>query len=354
MRKIAILSLLCSLPLLANLPQKADDYFRESRQQIGINNWVLACPNGEPITVMDLAKRMTMIFNQQYPDYANSIQARYQFFNASWRPVLDEMINNELILADAEEKKVEVSDGEVRYAMEEKYGPNVVIAIDRIDATYQEVYDMMREQLIVDRMQGALIHSKAIAELTPDRIREAYGDLVKQALENDEWRYQVLTLRHKKAEQAELAAQRAQYLLQEGMGLAQVVAAIRDEAATGELFSHVRVSLSDVEQRSVTTLAKGHRDVITALQPGEYSEATSQHSRADNSMVYRIFALHDRVIPEPPSLSEMEERIKNELFARAAAIEHGKYITKLRKHFQVSADYMAQMIPEDFQPFKLN
>src|ERR1700733_15248143 len=66
--------------------------------QIVVNNRIIAKINGKPISVMDLMKKMDILFYRQYPQYASLVMARYQFYQANWSYVLSEMIDKELIL----------------------------------------------------------------------------------------------------------------------------------------------------------------------------------------------------------------------------------------------------------------
>src|SRR5579872_3060389 len=110
----------------ADLPRV--DFSREPK--ISMQNTILAKVNGTTISMMDVKKKMDILFHQNYPQLADSNQARFQFYEVSWRHVLMEMIDHELILADAAEKEVKLTDGEVREEMEARFGPNVMLTLD--------------------------------------------------------------------------------------------------------------------------------------------------------------------------------------------------------------------------------
>src|SRR5262245_8170025 len=93
--------------------------------QIIINNRILAKVNGKAISAFDVMKKMDMLFYRQYPEYTAIPQARLQFYQVSWKRVLQELIDKELILADAEESKLQVSAGDIRQEMELLLGPNI-------------------------------------------------------------------------------------------------------------------------------------------------------------------------------------------------------------------------------------
>jgi hypothetical protein len=347
------LFLLVPTLLTALQPEKTPDYFRDSRQQIEVTNWVLAQPNGHPVTVLDLAKKMEVMFRRQFPEFADSVQARFQFYNMAWRSTLDDVINNELMLADAEDRHVEIADSDIRRQMQEMFGPNVVETIAGLGLTHEEAWELVKTDLIVEQMRGAFVMSKAFSGLTPERIREEYDKLVAKAMADEEYRYRVLTIRHKKRAKSELASARAYQLMGELGDLALVKEQLEAEAPESD-FPHIRVSLADGEQRSLSTLAAGHKEVLMGLEPSECSEPVPQFSRADNSTVFRLFHLEDHVTPEPPSLADVEAKIQNELLQQFSAEEYENYVAKLRGRFTIDDEMLAQSMPQDFEPFQLH
>ena len=103
-----LICLIYLLPVFAASNKPEPFLFGGNSAQIIINNRVLARVNGKPISVIDVMKKMDMIFLRQYPEYAEVPQARFQFYELSWKHVLEDLIDKELILADAEEAKMQV------------------------------------------------------------------------------------------------------------------------------------------------------------------------------------------------------------------------------------------------------
>jgi len=292
---------------------------------------------------------------QQFPQYAHSVDFRHKFYLAHWQNVLEELVNNQLIIADAEEKKVGVSDGDIRKELEDIFGPNVVETIDSLGMTHEEAWEMVKTDVIVSRMKGMMVQSKAAMTLQPKRIRALYENIEAEKIADEEWRYRVLSIRHKKPSSAELAARAAYEMIQEQpvVDLEAVKRTLEEQGKRGEVHARVKVSLTDSEQRPMSTLAEGYREAITRLEAGQCSEPCMQVSRIDNSTVYRIFYLEDHVIPIPPPLMAVESQIQNQLFMEAASAEYRQYISKLRDHFEVD-QALVQSLPEGFEPFILN
>ncbi len=349
MNKLLALTLLASTSLMAidAVDNGANQrYVDEMRQQgIKVNHWVLAKPNGRPITAMDLARRLEMIFYRSYPQYANSQEIRLQFYQGSWREVLAEEINNELILADAEEKGVNVSDGEIRQQLEEMFGPNVVENLDEMGMSHHEAYEMVKKDLMVQQMQGYMVQRKAMEAINPERLLAAYDRFVETFEPTNTWEYQILSIRHEDKEIAANIAAKAEALLKENPQIAI------EELATSIETEEVTVRVTDPETRELDDLADAYRKAIEPLEVGSYGAPQSQISRADGSTVYRIFHLCDRVTEELPSFDEKLVDLQNELYQEAAVAEQEAYIAKLRHNHGIDQEYLSTMVPAGFQPF---
>src|ERR1700730_13068687 len=96
-----VLCLMISLGAL--IAQDGILYGPEDNARIVVNNRILAKVNGKEISVFDVMKKMDMLFYRQFPEYTSSMQARFQFYQVSWKRVLQDLIDKELIMADAEE-----------------------------------------------------------------------------------------------------------------------------------------------------------------------------------------------------------------------------------------------------------
>ena len=86
----------------------------EKQSEILVNNRILASVNGKNISVVDVMKKMDVYIARAYPEYADSNVHRHQFFIQNWRQTLDQLIDNELIMADAEKLEIKITDAEIR------------------------------------------------------------------------------------------------------------------------------------------------------------------------------------------------------------------------------------------------
>jgi hypothetical protein len=320
--------------------------------QIAVNNRILAKANGKAISVMDLMKKMDMLFYRQYPEYTSSAQARYQFYLANWKHVLSEMVDKELIMADAAEAKLVVSAGDVRQEMESLFGPNIITNLDKVGLTFEEAYEMVLADITIRRMMYFSVQSKALTQATPQKIREFYNKISKDLIRDNEWVYRVITIRHRDPTKAADAANIARALLQE------------DNISFEDLSTKFKEILSDSPKTPTMTvseefhtkekeLSDNFKKTLTTLSPGSYSLPLAQKSRSDNSTVVRVFYLKEMTPGGPVPFKELEAKIKEKLLDDAIENESKTYLTRLRQHFDAQDNLIQELTASDYQPFVL-
>jgi hypothetical protein len=310
--------------------------------KIGVQNSILAQVNGKTISMIDVKKKMDMAFHQHHPEYVGSNPALFGFYERSWHQALREMIDHELILADARDKEVQLTDGEVREEMEKRFGPNVTQTLDQISLTYDEAWNMVKDDLIVQRMLGWFVHLKAFSSVTPQDIRQAYRLFLEKNPPYSEWKYRVITLRTDTPND-ELSQQLYQWLAQNGQFPEAL--ALKEWEAPG-----IAIALSNEFSANDKDLSELHRASLAPLVPGSYSKPSSQISRSDKKTVYRIFYLVAKDDHPAPTFEAVYPSLQNELLNRAFSKESTCYLEKLRKRHGYETD---RLLPNDFHPFSL-
>lgn len=340
MKKPVLLSLLMFFSLLADIPSMPSF---STNPKIGVQNLILANVNGTAISVMDLKKKMDVLFHQNYPHLEQSESARYQFYETSWRHVLSEMIDQQLILADAEEKDVKLTEGEIREEMESRFGPNIMITLDKIGLSYPDAWKMVKEDLLVRRMSWWFIHSKALTRVTPQEIRQAFHRYSQEHPSYQEWHYRVIAIR---GEKAESLAKEIHSLLQSSH---QPFESMISEIA--KLDSSIQISsLFSAADRD---LSSSHKEVLKTLSSGQYSQPIVQASKTEGKNLVRIFYLEEKIDHPAPDFALLSPGLKSELTQKAIAVESSQYLEKLRKHYGVDSAYLERQVPDHFHPFVL-
>lgn len=342
---------LCLIILLvtANLSAGLLDY-QNSQENVSVevNNRILANVNGKPITVVDVMKKMDMIFYKQFPEYASSKSARYQFYQINWKRVLEDVINKELILADAEEMKVEISNGDVRKEMELMFGPNIIMNLDKIGMSMDEARQIIKGDLILQRMMYARVNTRALRQVNPKELKLAYDKHAKENMQPDEWKYRVISIRDKEVAKGSEAAEKIDHIVKNHQGTFDALVTKIKELG---LDATTKVNISEELKHKEEQISSSYKEVLSGMASSSFSEPIAQKSR-DSGTVYRIFYLEDKVKGGVASFNELESGIKNELLNEAIAKETDRYLKRLRKHFAVNESLLKDL-PEEFQPFNL-
>ena len=321
--------------------------FSSSSQKIKVNNTILTTINGTSISVMDVMKKMDLAFHRSYPDLINSTQARYQFYSSSWKTILTEMINTELMLAEAETRDVKVSDGEVREEMEERFGPNIMLTLEEIGLSYDEALKMVKTEMLVNRMTWYFVQAKAIQSVTPQSIRQAYRFFLEENPPIEKWQYQVITIRSSEEKVSTETAKKLSFLLQKEQKEPSQLEKQLKELEKNFPSSSIQVS----KNLSVTSkeIAQSHKKILQNLQKNSYSQPITQTSRLDQRVVLRFFYLKEYEKIKPPSFAKMSPKIKNTLLQEALVKFSDEYFQKLRHRY----NYNEKEISDGFQPFSI-
>lgn len=317
----------------------ADKLFmaNEDHLQIIVNNRVVAQVNGKAITVIDVMKRMDILFLRQFPEYTHSVSARYQFYQTSWKRILSELIDKELILADAQEMKMEVSSGDVRQEMEELFGPNIILNLNKMDLSLEEATKIISGDILIRRMMFIKVTAKAMGKVTPQALSAAYEAYSKENATPATLTYQMITLRDQ--ENGEALAR-------------EIYKGLYEEHRSLDSFTHPSLSISKMFTHTEKEIAPQNKEVLLNLKAGEVSLPVKQTSR-DDSIVWRLFLVTKRDEGKVPTYQEAEPRLKEGLLDIAMTQEQKSYLNRLRRHFAVSEAQLKALVPDEFVPFQL-
>lgn len=346
MNRIVIASLLSITSLFA--AEVSPFLPAEEAGQIVVNNRILAQVNGRTISVLDLMKKMDVYLSQHYPQALESTSARFQFYTNNWNAVLDQMIDNELILADSTEKEIKPTDAEIREQMMQKFGPNIMSSLDKLQMSYEEAREMTSTEIAVQKMTSYRVINKALQRVSPQDVKMAYQLYCEKNPPVEEWKYQVLSIRGEVPEEGKQVAERAFQLLQnKDTTFASVASILQQESPT------LSITVSNDYQATNKDLAASHKEVLALLENSSYSAPVAQVSRVDGATVYRIFLLKEYTLTPTPSFAQVSDKLQDYLLQQSVAEGTGNYVQKLRGHFGFESANTAQALPPDFEPFVL-
>lgn len=307
---------------------------------------ILAHVNGKTITVIDLMHKMDMAFYEKFPEYADLVEPRYQFYQTNWRYVLQDLIDQELMLADAADLKIELSRGEVRKEMEKLFGPNVVANVQKAGLQYDEALTLVRSDMLIQRLLYFKVHTPALRFATPKEVQVAYEEYQKTHQLPAELTYRVISVRSHIAERAKEVSQQIHTQLVAGVSLDEVVKEMQSQ-------EDVQVACSEQEKRAEGDLSEHYRTALSQLSAGGYSAPLAQESRKRGETLLRIFHLAELKPAGAPPLAEVEEKLKEELLGSASQRLTMAYLKDLRARYRVEEMQDYKKIPQEFEPFQM-
>ncbi len=313
---------------------------------IEFNNSILARVNGKPITLYDVIKKLDMIFYQQFPQYRDILDAKYQYYTINWKHVLNELIDKELVLADAEEVSFSVPTGEIRQEMENLFGPNIVATLDELGLSYDEAWNILKGDLTIRRMVYLRINPAAQRAMTPQAVRKAYETYAVENRLPERWKYRLISFRDSDNSRAAEGANLAHHLLtEENIPLYNLVAELTKRGVQKETV----VSVSEQFLQAPKEVSEMNRDLLASLDAGKYSQPVAQKSKATKSTIFRIFYMEEKLPEGAEPLDKVENIIKERIFNEITGKESEAYFNRLHKHFAVQQF----VTKEDYQPFVL-
>ncbi|HSX38503.1 MAG TPA: hypothetical protein VLE95_06705 [Chlamydiales bacterium] len=322
------------------------DFTPSSDKKIAFQNSILAKVNGTTLSMMDVKKKMDLLFHQRYPHLSQSSAARCQFYEQSWRALLMEMIDNELVLADAADHDVKIPDAEVRETMESRFGPNVLATLDQIGLSYNEAWKILKNELIVQRMSWWFIQSKAIQSVTPQSIREAYQQFLEEHPPYLDLQYQVVTIQAQGLDQKldQIADRVHQFLINSGKSLENVADALLEIDPS--------IQISTQYQATDLQISESYRSILASLLPGSYSAPVVQKSRG-NKRIAKIFYLAHKTDHPASSFQELSASLRDQLIQNAMMKQSALYLERLRKSYGFDTAFLQDTLSENAHPFSL-
>lgn len=317
-----------------------------------INNRPLIRINGKIISLMDVVKKMDLLIYEHFPETRSSPVRLYQFYMSQWKYTFEDMVFHELTLADGVTKEIKISDGDVRETMEQRFGPNIISNLSKLNLQYDEVKTMIHDELLVRQLQGMKIYSKAQLSVTPEVVKKEYMSYLAKNPPKEEWVYQVISVRGKDQTVCESIIKK---VFSELKLSSTKLASLQDDLKSLPQIQDESVSFNMSKEFVVENknLSEEHRRILTALNTNEFSAPIAQTSRVDNSIVYRIFHLKDHIVKNPPLFNAIAGELENNLLNDAVQKEREVYKALLYKKFGIDAEFLKQILPDDYQPFVL-
>jgi len=337
MKYSLLLSAVLSISFLnAELPYKEGEF------DILVQNRVVAQVNGKPITALDVIKRMDLLFYRQFPEYMSSRSARYQYYEMNFEQIKQELIDRELMRADAMEMKIDISPSDVRQELEVTFGPDIISNLDKIGLRLEEAMAMLKDELLIRRVTMYKVNGKAFRNVGPQEIKRAYEAWLTTHTTPQKWQYRLFTLRGPSEDEGKKAAE----LIRQELLAGQKPEEARAHVLQEELISPtITLTLSDLYVQPEEEVPDLILPVLSKMEGPGVSEPFAQLSRKTGEVAVRLIVLEEKLASVTPPLREVESRLKNELLQKGAADESAKYLSSLREQYHVSNDRGSGNLP---------
>ena len=307
-----------------------DQVFSIKGDSIVINNKVLTKVNNTSISTIDIVKKMDLLLYQFYPNLTSNIEAKYQFYTTHYENTLNDMINMELMLKDAENKHISINNTDLQEELQARFGPNIAKNLKKIDMKYEEVCKLLKKELIIEKMKWYFITSKAIQSITPQKIKKAYLTYLQKEPLSEKFNYQIISLN---INDQQLIDELYKKILtkNESLSLEEFVKDMKQTYSDKIETNQINISPAYILDN--TTISISHRNILKDLNSNSFSLPIVQFSRNTNTDVSRIFYLKDHIKGKVKPFNEMEKSLKEELIKQQMEENAQQYFSYLQKKY---------------------
>ncbi len=343
-----MLTLLCAASLFCEINSSISPLTpnEPTTRVINVNNRPLAKINGETISTYDVQKKMEIFLFEQTGGKNLSVEEKFQFFSSQWKTTLENIIEDHIILIDAEAKELKVGEGEIRENIQNRFGPNVIKNIHALNLDYDEVKEMARKDLIIQKLVGMWVYSKAFLEITPKIIKNAYKLYIEDQSKLDKIKYQVISIQSNSSELRESTAKKVQSLLSSAKASVDNISEVIAD-------TDAKISISKEYTIEEHKLSNSHKEILGTMSSNSFSAPQTTFSRSNSKPITRIFHLKDKLSNEPKNFEMMHDQLKNELMKIAVEKERTQYIKGLKKRHGFDKYNPEVKLPDNFKPFFL-
>ena len=314
------------------------------RSAIVVENRVLATVRDQIVTVVDVAKKMDMIFYQQFPQYRGVPEARYEFYRANWRKIFEELVDRQLILSMSEEKQFGVTNGDIREELEEVFGPNAMMNLYEEGMSLHEVEEMMKADILLRRALSFYVHGPVLAAVTPSVLRAAYRKHVDGLKKRYGWVWRTVTVRAKSGDCEKKIADQVWTRLQKDHRTVEQIGT--------ELGDKYEVTASKAFRSEQSEVSQNVQAILEPLQPKTYSEPQPFTSRSDPRQGWRCYIVDERFFVPVPSFESIESELRQQVSSPVIAKRTVEFFADLRKQYGVQHLISSEDL-QSMEPFQL-
>lgn len=302
--------------------------------QIFAHNRPLFKIHGKTLSLLDVQKFMDLTLFERAKDvYENPVQ-RYHYYMQNWKWALQEMIYAELMLMEAEELKIELTNGEVHAEVDSRFGKDIYKVLDILGISYNALVKKVNDDLLIQQVSGARFGFRAYQRVTPDSVQDAYRDYLVQNPPKDAWTYRTVTVSNlEDPNLSEEFAENVFHFLKEKNTPVEILQAKDPSLNIFEDLPGLSYSVSDEITLTTKEIRKDYLEALEELSHKEFSAPICQKSRSGQSDSYKILYLANYVPGDIPSFEEMSNKLYNQAINKNVDEERTNYFQELKKRF---------------------
>ncbi|BAE81473.1 hypothetical protein CF0701 [Chlamydia felis Fe/C-56] len=329
-----------SLPAQREYPSLAEK-IPEDPAGIAIHDRVLfKVDEDNVVTTLDVIHKLNLLFASSYPQLVDSYPARSQYYTAMWPVVLESVIDEFLMVADAKAKKIQVDSTTVNQEIEAMFGRDLSQFYVHFEMTPEDIFNVVNRTLIAQRVMGMMVRSKVMLKVTPGKIREHYNQLAEDAAKTTVWKYRVVTI---KAATESLSSQIADKVCAR---LNETQSWNKERLSALALSQGGQFVCSEEFTRNDKELSEAHKMELSTVN---YPLTICSQPKAHKSG-YKLYVLLDKSAMTMQPLEEIETQIKQTLFMNYAETIESQYKMKLRARYGFDSSMIAKLLSEEAPP----
>lgn len=314
---------------------------------IQTNNKILTHVGNKPITVLDVKREMDRqiyLFDKTAFDNPEAVYAHY---NQNWKYTLKKIVQDELLLLEAESREFSIPPHEITKKTAELYGENPVPLYQLLSITQEEAKEHGKRELYSMYLNYFNIWDKCNIAATPKEVQKAYQSFIKDLPMKDKWIYQAMVVQGKDEQLVNQTSESISQMLKGGQF--SNLAAIVDSLSVGD---DLKVGLSKDITLTTKELSPSLLAVLENLEVGMMTDVIT----AKSSGTYTGKVIHLKEIQkEPiPDFSEISENLKHNIVSKSSEELSEKYFGNLSKKYGLSGLYGKNLQQSQLVPFTLD
>ena len=285
------------------------------------------------ITMLDVKKEMDrQIFIHNKVLFANA-EALAAYYTQNWKPTLKKIIEDEVLLLEAENLKYDIPSTEITKKLHELYGDDVVPALQFLQFSEEKAKKHAKREVISSHLSWFQIWSKSVMSVTPKKVHERYGQYVKDLEGNDKWTYQTIYVKDRKQTNVVQATESIQLLLKKNRY--ENLSSLLDNLPFTTDLAQVKVS-KDITLKS-NEISSNLLSLLKSVEEGMNTKTIlSQKGQTHTGKILHLIKHEKAPIP---SYKDSVNNLKNSLVSVKGEKRAQEYFANLYQKYDVSGFY---------------